>query len=326
MQSIREFPLELQRAVEAAEADGFHSEAARGLLMLSWLTFKANDAERTRQATLLAVQTSLAADDSSRCQQLANTARCLIEVEFDVPRAFRLADEAGELAERLHIGFAELEWARGLIARWEGEIETAHARLEAAHRHALARDDHWREYQCLMWLAMIAYEGGKLVDVGHYCTKLDRVANLMGDLRAPAADALRALADIGLGNVSAEGDLLQALATLREIDDKASLAYALNQLALVRLDRGEWEPAAKLASEALSAARVLRRSTETTVASAVLACVAARRGDRQEGAARLADVADTAGSLSARARRHLEEAAAAWGLAKSAIPTLAPTE
>src|ERR1700693_4093607 len=80
MRSIREFPLELQRAVEAAAADGFHSEATRGFLMLSWLTFKANDVERTRQATLLAAETSLATDDATRCQQLANTARCLIEV------------------------------------------------------------------------------------------------------------------------------------------------------------------------------------------------------------------------------------------------------
>src|SRR5258708_2688795 len=98
-------------AVEAAEADGFDSEATKGFLMLSWLTFKANDAERTRQATLLAAETSLAADDATRCQHLANTARCLMEVEFDVPRAFSLAGEAGALAAVLRTGFTPPERA-----------------------------------------------------------------------------------------------------------------------------------------------------------------------------------------------------------------------
>jgi hypothetical protein len=321
MKSIREFPLELQRAVEAAEADGFHSEATKGFLMLSWLTFKANDAERTRQATLLAAQTSLAADDATRCQQLANTARCLMEVEFDVPRAFSLAGEAGELAGVLRIGFTELEWARGLIARWNGEIEAADRRLASALGFALAKEDHWREYQCLMWLATIAYESGRLEDVGRHCSALDRVAGLMGDPRAPAADALRALAAIGSGDGCGEAALARALAGLREIDDKAALAYALNQFALIRLDRSDFEPAARLAAEALAAARALRRSTEIAVASAELARAAAVRGDRRAASAHLAGFTAASGPLSARARLHLARAAELTGMM---IPTLAP--
>ena len=322
MKSIREFPIDLQRAVEAAEADGFHSEATRGFLMLSWLTYKANDAERTRQATLLAAQTSLAADDTSRCQQLANTARCLMEVEFDVPRALELAVEAGELAGSLRIAFTELEWARGLIARWNGEGQAAHAHLESALAHALVKDDHWREYQCLHWLAIVALERGRLAEVGGYCTDLDRVAGLMGDRRAPAADALRALAEIGLGVEQGEGALARALVALREIDDKAALAYALNQFAIVRLERAELEPAAKLAGEALTAARALHRSTEIAVATAVLARATAGLGERWQAAEYLTGFTSPAAPLSARARFHLDSASKLIGLA---IPTLVPT-
>jgi DNA-binding SARP family transcriptional activator len=322
MRSIREFPLELQRAIEAAEADGFHSEATRGLLMLAWLTFKGNDTERTHQTTLQAAETSLAADDATRCQQLANTARCLMEVEVDVPRALSLAGKAGAIAEALRIDFAELQWARGLIARWRGEIDPAHRLIESALSLAVAKDDHWREYQCLIWLATTAYESGRLKSVSGYCNELDRVAGLMGDPRAPGADALRALAAIGLDDDSGESALARALAGLREIDDKAALAYSLNQFALIRLDRCEFEPAARLAAEALAAARALGRSTEIVVASALLARAAVGHGDRRAGAVHLGVFTAASGPLSARARLHLSRAAELTGLT---IPMLIAT-
>jgi hypothetical protein len=321
MKSIRKFPLELQLAVEAARADGFYSEASQGFLMLSWFIYKANDAEQTSHR-LLAAESSPVPDDATRCHQLANTARCLMELEFDVSRAFSLADESSKLAEVLGIGFTELEWAHALIARWNGESEPAHAHMESALAHALAKADHWREYQCLMWLATVAYEIGRLEDVPRHCAQLDRVAGLMGDTRAPAADALHALADIRLGHESSEAALNRALAGLREIDDKAALAYTLNQSALFHLDRAEFESAASLAGEALTAARALRRSTEVAVATAALACAAAGLSDRRRAAAHLARFTAQCGPLSARARFHLDQAAKLTGLT---IPTIAPT-
>ena len=124
-----------------------------------------------------------------------------------------------------------------------------------------------------------------------------------------------------MGDGCGETALAGALAGLREIDDKAALAYALNQFALIRLDRSDFEPAARLAAEALAVARALRRSTEIVVASAVLARAAAGCGDRRAAAAHLAGLNAASGPLSARARLHLGRAAELTGLM---IPTLAP--
>ncbi len=58
----------------------------------------------------------------TRCLQLANTGRCLLDIEADPARGRALLDEAAALAAGLGLQVMEIEWGRGLVARAEGDL------------------------------------------------------------------------------------------------------------------------------------------------------------------------------------------------------------
>ena len=265
---------ELEQAVDAAQFAGLRQAAANGLHMLSWLAQQCNDIGGTREATLRAELMSRGGDDSARCLQLANTGRCLMEVEADLPRARELIGSATTLAQAQSLQVIELEWARGLIARWDGDWDAAQRLVRTAVNIARAREDRWREFECLNWLATIQFERGRWDEVDALGAQIAEVAaRAGGGLTAPFGEALRALAAW-----SAEGPspatrraLDAGIAHLRSVDDKAHLAYALNQLAALELAAGNRSTAASAATEALAAARAVRRATEIASAQALLA-------------------------------------------------------
>jgi hypothetical protein len=170
----------------------------------------------------------------------------------------------------------------------------------------------------------------------------------MGESQAPFALALGALARLrqvrqageidsageaegaleagAAGNAEARDRLASSLDALRELDDKAHLAYVLNEAAALALEDRRCGPAAAWAAEALTAARAVRRPTEAAVAAALLVRAAAqRRGhdlrELEEARRAVADwpqVLRVSGVASARA-------CAAMALAGRALTTLVPT-
>jgi hypothetical protein len=162
---------------------------------------------------------------------------------------------------------------------------------------ALARRaaHHWREFECMTWLATVELEQGRHEDVLRHVDAIAAAAARMGEPQAPFAQALGALARLQEGDGVPEGigskqqpgrrgmdrtragqDLHSSLAALRELDDKAHLAYALNEAAGLSLQGGRSDEAAGLAAEALAAAQAVRRPTEVAVAAARLAWACAR--------------------------------------------------
>ncbi|MGT2510935.1 ATP-binding protein [Cupriavidus basilensis] len=335
---------EMESEIRAAEALSLHEEAATGLHILSWLRQQGNDTEGARRAILEAERMTRKADAATRCQQLANTARCLLEVETDLPRARAMIAEADTLAESLDLQTIELMWGHGLLARVDGDLASGHGQVARAVALARQRQDHWREYECLVWQATIAFELGRFDEVLGHSAEIEQAARRMRETgkagqttetvqavdameavepAAPFAGALGALARLRLGQPAAQDELAASLASLRSVDDKAHLAYALNAAAAMALDRGQCEVAGTCASEALDAARAVRRLTEMTVAAACLVQAAASAGDAARAAGWLAELRWlVAGHQpSARAAAALERAV----LACRAIPTLAPT-
>ncbi|MGA2792803.1 MAG: AAA family ATPase [Roseiarcus sp.] len=303
---------ELQLAVEAAELAGVRDyDAATGWHMISWWNQQCNDILRAQQAILRAEMITRPLDDLTRSQQLASTGRCLLEVESDVQRARAFLREADQIAARLDQNFVELDWGRGLIARWDGDLAKAQEWMGRALALARLREDRWREMECLVWIVKIAIEGDRLAQVGAYCDEIDAIADRIGDGPAPVADALRAVALMQSQAGAAEPDLQKPLAALRALDDKAQLAYVLNQIATWRLDHGRLEGARAAALEALGAAQAVKRTTEIVAATAILACVNAESGDAREAGAMIETLTSGAGAvslLSARARDYLERA------------------
>jgi hypothetical protein len=313
----------IERAIEAAEALSLHAEAASGLHILSWLRQQSNDIERARTATLDAERMTRKADAATRCQQQANTARCLLEVEADMPRARALLAEADALARSLDLELIELLWGHGLLARADGDLGGASASVGRAVALARLREDHWREYECLVWLATLAFERGRLDEVAACADDIGQVAKRMGDERAPFAQTLRALVHLHLDRPQAQIDLALGLDGLRAMDDKAHLAYGLNEAAALALGQRRTDAAQAYAQEALDAAKTVRRSTETLVAAGRLVEAAVAAGDvaRTDQAFANLQALAAEGLPTARAAAALERAE----LARSAISTPVPT-
>ena len=307
---------ELRQAIETARLIGLDTEAASGLHMLSWLTQNANDTEATRVATLHAEKMSRSADPATRCQQLANTGRCMLEVEADLPQARALVEAAAQQAESLGLTVIELEWAHGLVARWDGDLDAAQASLRRAVELARLGEDRWREFECLQWLAIIQFERGHHADVDALGAEIDAAVARMGKLKAPMNDGLRALARLARAStvretLGAQQAVDAALLGLRELDDKARLAYVLNQAALLALQHGQPQRAAAAAAEAQDAAEAVRRGTEVLAARALRALAACAANRPEEAADGLRENRYAQGdpiAPSARARWLLERA------------------
>ena len=123
-------------------------------------------------STLRAAAAGRAADDATRAHQLANTARCLLELETEIGRSRDLIREAAPLSTRFGLELCELHWARGLLHRWDGEAEMASASIARALALARKDEDRWREYKCLTWLAMLAQELSRYDEMQARCAEL----------------------------------------------------------------------------------------------------------------------------------------------------------
>ena len=300
------------RVIQAAEALALHAEAAQGWQILSFWQQQASETGRTHQSTLAAERLTRRADAATHCRQLANSGRCLLDIEADTARGRELLDEAASLAAELDLKVMEIEWGRGLVARAQGRLDAACDALARAVALARLTSNHWREVECLVWLATAELEHGRFADVQRHVGEIGDAAKRMG-APAPFADALGALVRLRQGNLQAEPALAMSLQQLREFDDKAHLAYALNEAAALALAAGRRDAAAACATEALAAARAVRRPTEVAVALAALARAAS-------------DPASASGWL-AQAPRDTGNARAdgALAAAENALQTPAPT-
>jgi DNA-binding SARP family transcriptional activator len=306
-------------ATNAAEEQGLQAAAATGHYLLSVLHQEAGDVQRAESSTLRAAEAGRAADNTTRARQLANTARCLLELETEIARSRELIDEAGGIAESLGLDLCELHWARGLLKRWDGREEEALSSLSRALALARRDQDRWREYKCLTWLAMLEQEMGRYADMRAHCEELRTVAARLQEDETPFVETLQALATLASAERSGNAVLAKALARLRAVDDKSYLAYALNRAAGLYRQTGCVEEARHCAAEALTIASIMHRRNEIAIAHAMLAPFGAEAP--AQGAGRFDPAPCGPDDLSARARSAL------CGFAEPppAIPTAAPT-
>jgi DNA-binding SARP family transcriptional activator/tetratricopeptide (TPR) repeat protein len=261
----------IAEATSDAEALGLQAAAATGHYLLSVLHQEAGDVQQAETSTLRAAEAGRAADDTTRARQLANTARCLLELETEIGRSRALIAEASAIAGPISLELCELYWARGLLERWDGNEDHAVSSLGRALDLARQDKDRWREYKCLTWLAMLERERGRYADMQAHCAELETVAARLGDDETPFVKSLRALAGLATEEASADDALASALTRLRAVDDKSYLAYALNSAAHFYSQAGRTSQARLCASEALTVASAMRRHSEMAIARALLA-------------------------------------------------------
>lgn len=281
---------QLRRAADEAEAMGLPEDNAKAHHAIAWLTWRSNESETAHLATLEAERASRAGDAATRCQQLANTARCLLDVEADIQRAREFVQAAATLSDQINLQLVELEWGQGLLARWDGDLVGAHAHTTRALKLARMRENRWREIECLLWLTKIDFELENYSEVVEHCDAMIHLANRICGAHAPIARALRVLALQRGCTQGAPRDLDEILTELRGFDDKANLAYCLNECAALEFCHGETRLTQAYAGEALTAACAVQRPTEVAVASATLLCAASANRDRTEMAQQVANI------------------------------------
>jgi len=290
----------IEQAIAAAQALGLHAQAAAGWEILAYCQ-QASDSPRTQQATLAAQRSTRHADAATHCRQLANSGRCLLDIEADPAAGRALLAEAAALADQLGLQVMELDWGRGLAARADGDLEAAIDALANAVVQARLAQNHWREYECMVALATVELEAGRHAHVLRDVEQIAAAAARMGEAEVPFAQALAALACWREGDAGAERRLADGIAGLRALDDKAHLAYALNEAAAQALEDGRLPLAAAQAAEALAAAQAVRRPTEVTVAAALLARAAQQAARRAEALVQAQAALRAAATPSARA-------------------------
>jgi hypothetical protein len=305
-----ELAAELGGLVAEAEAAGRHAEVQSGLYLLSVLSEESGNFAAAESHSLHAVEATRDADPATAVRALANTGRCLAQLEREPRRAAALLKEAAELA-RDNVPEPEvidLPWGLGLVCLFSGDEAPAIRHLERALQLARRAQDHWAECECMARLAMIDLEAGRPALALARAPELSAATARLGEgSEAPMAEALAAVARLALAEAGAAERLEAAVATLRAIDTKGSLAYVQNLAAEIDLAAGRPERARQRAEEALRAAAAVDRRSQTALARALLARADLAAGDRGSAAARLQDAVDPEG-LSARARQALRRA------------------
>jgi hypothetical protein len=268
----------LSRLADEAHAAGQDAPARTARYLLSILAEEAGDFEGAEVHTLKAVEVGRGADLATEVRALANTGRCLAQLERELPRARSLLLEARAAAGDREAELLDVPWGLGLVHHHAGEVDAARAELGRALQRARREQDHWPAFECLALLAVIDLDAGDPSAARERCHELRRRAAKLGEgSEGPWADALEALARRRRSETEAEARLEAAIRALREVDTKARLATALNLAAADDFARGDTQTAERRANEAREAARIVGRQGQVARADALLDRIGRRR-------------------------------------------------
>lgn len=213
----------IEAQISKASQHMMADEVAQGEYLLSVLFQELGDLEAAGLATARAAEAAKRMDAQKKVRQLANSARCLLELGRDIPKAIELSRDADQLAEQEGVADSEVFWSRGLLAYWEGDLERAADWVEKALELAKVNEDRWRQCKCLTWAAMISLERNNLeAAIGHAKRLGDLAAKIGEGAMAPLAHTFVAMAQRD------DDELVDALEALEIADDKTHLAYVLN--------------------------------------------------------------------------------------------------
>jgi DNA-binding SARP family transcriptional activator len=319
-----QLPGELTRLVMEAQDAGLAAEASRGFFVLSLIQFVGENFDAAKNSILRALDAARATDPLTAARSLADSARCLLMLERDVPRAEALIAEARAVLGPAADHLANLAWARGLMGRFCGQEAPAREAFDQALDGYRRDQANWEVYQLLAMQVMLHLETGQAGAALERSIALREVADRMPEGSEPVvASTLGALARLALREAGAEAACEVAIAALRAADAKAMLAYALGWCAEHALGDGRLDVAERRAGEALTVAALVDRRSELAVARALLGRIALARHDRQSAEAHLTATREDRErplGLSARALTRLS----ALETALESLPVTAP--
>ena len=313
----------LRELAREAEERQLPDQSQAALDALTFLHWYAGDFVRAQNESLRQADVARAGRPEDAARGLASTARCLAHLERDPLRADNLLLEARQLAGPRAAELLDLVWGQGLQHRHRGEYDAAVECLQRALVLGRAAGDRYSEWDCLARLAMIELERGRTAAALERCRALEPLLAEMGEGSEPTfSAALLALARTAAGQ-PAEAEVERAIEALARLDSRWMLAYTLGFAAVLDEAGGHRARARQRAQDAVEAADRVGRRNEAALARSLLARLAAAEGDLPAARAWLeAHRTDLEqGTLSARARAALQEAALPIPTVATTLPT-----
>jgi DNA-binding SARP family transcriptional activator len=226
---------------------------------------------------------------------MADTAKCLVLLERDLPQADAMLMEADALSRKNAVRHRSLPAGLGMLRFHENRLDEAEELLKEARTLCKAAGDRFNEYQCNEYLVMIDLER-KRCDLA---SERSKELLVLGDKLREGSEGPFARAIAGLCQYGLEGEhdaLDKALDELRVADAKHRLAYVQIKAAQMDLENGNNPSAIVRATEALDLATLLQRPTESALARAVLASAYRDQKDDRLAAKHDKAVAELAGA------------------------------
>ena len=270
------FSQRIAELIDAARNNGQARSAALGAHLLASLHADADDLVGAEQQTIRSSEIARSADPREAAYAMANTARCLLFIERDIPRAQSLLAEVAAIVGAVGGDHIEIALGLGYLHAHRGEYDSAVAHLGRALEMAVREQDHWREWCAASRLVTLALETRNLDAAKRWCERLQPVAAKMtGGSEGVRTELLASIVRFALDGKP--GDLRARLQDVREIDSKSDLAWALTFIAELELERGETETARRDAIEALAAADAVGRASEAALARVILSRLTGKR-------------------------------------------------
>jgi len=258
--------------------------ARLGYQMASVLRWEHGHWSGAQEVSLQAARIARGGGEEQNIIGLAETAKCLVMLERDLPQADAMLMEAQALADRRRFNHHSVLIGRGLLRMHEDRLDEASELFLEARALSKAAGDHISEFQANENLVLIAWYQG---DCGQALALCDSLRDLAGKIREGSEEPLaRALYGLCLYHNSDNPEPLnQAIGDLRIVDAKHRLAYIQSRAAIVDLQHGRFESARTRAREALSCAELLQRPTEMLIAHVALYHAGKAAADREAMAA-----------------------------------------
>jgi len=269
---------EVAALAEQAVDHGELAHARLGYHLAASIRWQKGQWSDAREQTLQSERVTRSSRVEDQIAGLADTAKCLLLLERDLPQADAMLMEAQALASRKRYQHQSLPAGIGILRFHQNKLDEAEESLKDARTACKAVGDRFGEFQCNEYLAMIDIERG---DFERARTRCDELIAL-GDKLREGSEGPFARALAGLCKYAVEDDcssLDAGLEELRIADAKHRLAYVQVKAAQIDYRNDRKDAARSRATEALELASLLQRPTEAALARAVLTALSRDQGD-----------------------------------------------
>ncbi|HSP15184.1 MAG TPA: BTAD domain-containing putative transcriptional regulator [Thermoanaerobaculia bacterium] len=263
------FATRVTELIDEAYKLGLSQIAAIGSHLSACLYADSDNLGDAAQQSIRSSELMRSGDPRAAAYTMANTARCLLFIERDIPRAQSLLGEVESIIREVGGEHVEIHLGLGYLHAHRGDKELAISELQRAFDMASRARDHWREWCAGARLLTLALEWRDFDAARRWCERLEPVAEKMpGGSEGVKTEMLAAV--LRYATLGDEANLRAKLEELRIVDSKSDLAWSLAYVAELELERGEMEKARRDAQEALAAAETVGRPSDAAIARLIL--------------------------------------------------------